>query len=769
MSESLDQATLPLTAENGGRPLGHVRLACTRASAAGTPTLVRLDPREAERWHEEQLQVLEDCRYEYVLEGVPEGCDLRQSDVVTRAVLAADGPRRGLIEPGGNTGLLPIVMEDREGRRVAGGRLEVRSRKVDYRSDYRSMMRDIASRCLLLLGQFTAPAQMRVTTDPRRLASTAMERVALLKSVLESSEFWAGVSTVLSLPITQLVDDAQERPSRRGFRPSSRVLTQVASANPRCRVGSGHPLFARIPTLPTRLVVPANAESRDTAENRFVKYVLTQFDDYLNQVECALGTSLGAAASFARREVTDLRRPLGEALSHDFFRDIGRPSFLPMGSPVLQRRAGYREVLQAWLQFALACSLAWVGGDDVYGMGKKDMAALYEYWCFFELLDIVCNRFSLEEPVASTLLRPTSDGLSLALKRGRTLRVMGGYSDGRRRLRVRFCYNREFRRADYPTAGSWTRSMRPDYTLSLWPAALTADEAEVQEAMVHVHFDAKYRTHSLAELFGADTTDDNDEPEIERAGATPKRVDLLKMHAYRDAVRRSEGAYVLYPGSEVVEWSNYHELLPGLGAFALRPGHPHDRKAIEQFLDAVVDQVCNRASARERERYHTFEAHKSGRADIIAVPLAEVDEDGVRIVPVSERMVLVVPHSAAITLGKPASETGHLCIPLTRADYGSILSRESLGADLILVLADSPAGESVMYRVRDDVVVFVRMADFPGAMASAAEEDALCAKVAVDPAELKAGELDEDALSKARETFPAPTVVPLEALLHSPN
>ena len=36
-----------------------------------------------------------------------------------------------------------------------------------------------------------------------------------------------------------------------------------------------------------------------------------------------------------------------------------------------------------------------------------------------------------------------------------------------------------------------------------------------------------------------------------------RREDLLKMHAYRDAIRRTAGAYVLFPGNESV--SPYRE------------------------------------------------------------------------------------------------------------------------------------------------------------------------------------------------------------------
>src|SRR5439155_4465652 len=82
---------------------------------------------------------------------------------------------------------------------------------------------------------------------------------------------------------------------------------------------------------------------------------------------------------------------------------------------------------------------------------------------------------------------------------------------------------------------------------------------------VLLHFDAKYRLQVLEDLFGRDdkgmdpsNTDTASEPDNKE---TALRSDLLKMHAYRDAIRRSAGAYVIYPGTEKEIRQEYHELL----------------------------------------------------------------------------------------------------------------------------------------------------------------------------------------------------------------
>lgn len=53
------------------------------------------------------------------------------------------------------------------------------------------------------------------------------------------------------------------------------------------------------------------------------------------------------------------------------FRNISEINVLPLNSPILQRKEGYREIFQKWLMFDMAARLTWQGGEDVYGAGKR--------------------------------------------------------------------------------------------------------------------------------------------------------------------------------------------------------------------------------------------------------------------------------------------------------------------------------------------------------------------------------------------------------------
>ena len=91
----------------------------------------------------------------------------------------------------------------------------------------------------------------------------------------------------------------------------------------------------------------------------------------------------------------------------------------------------------------------------------------------------------------------------------------------------------------YPEEGSWSRSLRPDYTLSMWPSEFSKKEAEIQELIVHIHFDAKYKIDKIYEIIGRQGRGFRFE---ENKNPTYKRADLLKIHAYKDAIRQNGGS-----------------------------------------------------------------------------------------------------------------------------------------------------------------------------------------------------------------------------------
>jgi predicted component of viral defense system (DUF524 family) len=579
----------------------------------------------------------ENGRYEYELDS-PLYSLKEVSGVLSHSRISHDN-ERGVIEPGNYVGLLKLELRDKTGVKAAETYVEVHSTKLNYQSEYRSMLEDIADRCADFLLQLESPVDQQFVPDDEVNEATLAQRLYFLKSLLGGEEFQQAVQRIVTMPNTRWREEYRTIDVRQSRRLGRYEVRQFASAGRRMKVPEGHPLRGMMATMPERIEVRDKRDTVDTPENRFVKHALNQFLQTLEDLLAKFPSTGNEKYPGLRAEIGGLINDWEETISHDVFKQVYQPEFLPLNSPVLQRKEGYRQVLRAWMLFELAAKLSWTGGDDVYAGGKRDAAVLYEYWVFFKLLDLVAELFELNNPPVKDLL--DDKDLVLKLKAGKHLPIKGVYSGAGRRLNVEFSYNRTFGAAkEYPDQGSWSRQMRPDYTLSLWPDGFTQNEAEEQELITHVHFDAKYKVDNLAKLFGKDDEDLDAEKAAQRAG-TYKRADLLKMHAYRDAIRRSAGAYVIYPGEDnPAPFRGFHELLPGLGAFPLRPGEGEDGSAeLTRFLKEVVAHVCNRATQHEQHTYHTYRIHKENPPDAVNDVLPEAD-GRYRTKPTQEQFVI---------------------------------------------------------------------------------------------------------------------------------
>ena len=561
---------------------------------------------------EAPFQIKEGCYYEYK---ITNGFSLRPSEIVSQSKV---NDSSGRISPNIYVGTLTIDVLDAEKLKCGEVKLEVQSVKTSYRQDYRHMLEEITEKCTELLLQHSSPVSQYFEVDFNADANTLYQRFAFIKSILESVEFNDAVHKIISAPVTRWKESEIIKDIKSVKRFNNSAIRQITIAGNRIDLPNEHPLKNMLQSIPSKIKVSNKTETVDTPENRFVKHALVSFQSFCSDFKTKLNDN-----SRIKNEAGLLIDRLEQFLSHSVFKEISNPTTLPLNSPVLQRKEGYREILRVWLMFDLAAKMVWHGGDDVYSGSKRDVAVLYEYWLFFKLLDIIKDIFNIESLTTGKLIEQTSDGLGLKLKQGKFLPVEGIYESGTRKLRIEFSYNKTFSGDKaYPDGGSWTRNLRPDYTLSVWPYGIEQVQAEREELVVHIHFDAKYKIENLQTIFEKDENLD-DEKEEQKKG-TYKRADILKMHTYRDAIRRTAGAYVLYPGSVSDKKHGFHELLPGLGAFAIRPSKSNNgTEELKKFLNEIEEHFMNRASQREKISLKTYETYKEDKSNELNEALPE--------------------------------------------------------------------------------------------------------------------------------------------------
>lgn len=505
---------------------------------------------------------------------------------------------------------IPIFKRGTE-EAIAKIQLEVQSVKSGYRDDYRDMLELITEKCTDLLLQANSPVSQHFEIDYTKDSQTLYQKFAFIKSVIGTDEFAEAIHRIVTAPVTTWTEITEEKDIRNARRFSNTNIKDILKGGKRTMLPESHYLIKYgIDSLPERITTIRKTDSVDTPENRFIKHALENFLKFCTDIN-------NKAKAFGHKKMENeselLIRELEGQLHHTLFKDISRPTTLKLNSPVLQRKEGYREVLRVWLMFDLAAKLIWKGGDDIYSGGKKDIATLYEYWLFFKLLDLFQSIFEIEPQDISDLIQETPDGLNLLIKQGKFTALRGVYDSGSRKLNIRFNYNRSFSgKNTYPDSGSWTTSLRPDYTLSFWPYGISEAEAEKQELIVHVHFDAKYKIANLADFLEQNTEKDLDDEKTENRKGIYKNADLLKMHAYKDAIRRSGGAYVLYPGDKSIKQKGFHEIIPGLGAFPVKPSKTESGIGeLKAFILEIIEHFINRTSQREKIAYRTYDIYKN--------------------------------------------------------------------------------------------------------------------------------------------------------------
>ena len=599
---AVTQVILP-SIDPDGRPRGTLcvrLLPNTDATLNPKPLLdLRDDPYRDETT--EPIQLLEGTEYsfEFQLDDSPaprlstDRPEVFQPDT-------ADG-RRGRLRPGTYTGTLPVTIFI-NGEQAGDLRFEVRSRKLDYLSHYRWMLRDIADAFAEVIMDRFAPSEQRFHTEHTRDAATLYQRFAFLKGLITDDLFTAALHQVLARPHRAWMVEEEQRSPGQGIPATSRSAHELATPGPRVPWSTnGQPM--PLPFLPQTITVQRHEETLDTPENRVVKFAITQWRAVVARIRDMLSSQpLSPSTLRGRRETETLIRQLDELLAARIFTEVGDLVQFPGNSQVLHKRAGYREVFRAYLEFEAAATLTWAGGESVYGAGQKDVATLYEYWAFLQLASVISRLVQAPLDLAR-LLEQSEDGLNVSLRQGRQQVLVGSTTSLGRQIQVELWYNRTFARGQ-SGATAWTLPMRPDYSLRITPAS--AQSPPFGE--VWLHFDAKYRVENLLEVFAGDLAAAEAPESAAQApvAITAKRDDLLKMHAYRDAIRRSVGAYVLYPGSEARTYAQYHELLPGLGAFSLRPtetGDVQGATALEQFLVGVITHVASQVTQHERSRF----------------------------------------------------------------------------------------------------------------------------------------------------------------------
>jgi hypothetical protein len=395
---------------------------------------------------------------------------------------------------------------------------EVLPRKIEYRTDYQLMKRDIVSEAHSLA--FNVLGRTEEQAKQFRLAfPTEAESYVIARAVV--ADLLRLLGHLDRQPHTQIA--ATSRMER--LSPATRI-----GLNDWRRLVRRRPSGDGETTLLER-----NHATVQAPENQFIKWTLLATARRLSRLTQQLtrpdaNEQRAGAIRFAD-EVRGVEKALRNRINRGFLSDVrAEAPTLTRLSLVFQLHPIYRRIYHD-------CHLL-LSGLELEGyllqIGTKDVATLYEYWSFLAVVATIQKYARLE---STDLIKVKMRGATLQLVKGRASRV-------------------RFRRTDGSVIEvSYNPLMDPIYTTPQRPDAVI----EIKAADVRIILDAKYRLQF--------------DPEYVRlyGGPGPTEEDINKMHRYRDAVlfqlgtefRKASEAVALFPlpPSEPYEHAHLRERL----------------------------------------------------------------------------------------------------------------------------------------------------------------------------------------------------------------
>lgn len=325
--------------------------------------------------------------------------------------------------------------------------------------------------------------------------------------------------------------------------------------------------------------VEQQIQSNDTQENRFLKFALHQIGKRYEELRQRI-EAVKTASDTMKAAMLAISETLKRLQHHPFFRTIGRYKGMSQENMVLQKATGYSQVYRTWNLLRRAYSL----NDGLYRLQTKDIATLYEIWCFIEVSHIVKEQLHLENEDVEHRNRMEMNGIfSWELGKGEHSRILFR-KDGVELAEL--VYNPKNADKENDNVGMKdlvvpTVPQKPDIVLQL-----TKNDLQQGMKMTYL-FDAKYR------IDGRDKGVD-----------VPPEDAINQMHRYRDAIYYKDydanalkkeviGGYILFPGDgepNDVAVSKFYKTIKevNIGAFPLRPKDVENRKLLENFIDELI-------------------------------------------------------------------------------------------------------------------------------------------------------------------------------------
>ncbi|MGM0882455.1 MAG: DUF2357 domain-containing protein [Bacillota bacterium] len=492
------------------------------------------------------------------------------------------------------------------GQAILQLQLEIFPAKMDYKNDYQMILNDVNQQIYNLSFDF-----LRKTYNLTGLKETRHQSLTEFFTILQHvfSQLVQAVERINSSPHSK--HQVENRVVEAGrLKKTGKESIAYLTKRPQLLVQDDKLGF--IPMngqryYPSHAIETKRYVDYDTNENRFIRWVLLRIAMKLKDLKARLTEKGRLQDPLLARKLNDMQSQLQRLLKLDFL-NVKEMRQLSV-SLVLQMAPGYREVYRNYLMLMKGLSIQ----SDLFRLSMKDLAQLYEYWCFLKIHDLLSRKYEL---LKQDIIKVNRTGVFVTLDKTQKAKMV--YRNPRNGEVFTLYYNTLPSGERTPTV-----SQKPDNVLTL-------KKNDSDEEYKYI-FDAKYRLNPAYE--GTPYRRDYKLP-------GPEESDINTMHRYRDAIVYAEGggrelersmfgAYVLFPYHDEEQYREHKfyksiELI-NVGAF---PFLPNSTKLMEAFLDEIIMDSPEKAyerSTRPRGTRDYYENKLIGK-NVLVGSLREVQQ-----------------------------------------------------------------------------------------------------------------------------------------------
>lgn len=467
----------------------------------------------------------------------------------------------GVINFGNEIGLSDLVIQI-DGVNYLRLVIEVFPTKIDYQNDYKQIVEDVTKEVYNVVFDFLKKTYLGYQQSDK-VNSSPVEFFAVINKIYK--DFIKAADIIMSQPHHVLETTHQVLPSHKVKKTDSRTLRWIEKHPDQAKRVNGDIRIER--ALAVRKQV-----SYDTKENQLTKYILMSTARKLESFKKNYLKLQRKEDQAVITKIDGMVREINRRCNTTFLADVDAKEASSGMSLVFSMAPGYRDLYKYYLMLLRGLSIT----GDVFNISVKDLALLYEYWCFIKLNSMMKDRYEL---ISQDIVKVQGNGLFVSLVKGSSSKVK--YRNPENGEVITLSYN--------PKSGQVpTVAQKPDNVLSLEKKTVNQSGKKVKYEYV---FDAKYRVNPA--LQGSDYYNT-----ISRTPG-PETDDINTMHRYRDAIvyhngadpyeRTMFGAYVLFPYANSEEYRNhkFYESIEKVNIGGL-PFLPSETSMVQDMLDALI-------------------------------------------------------------------------------------------------------------------------------------------------------------------------------------